>query len=272
MTMTAVRMWIFSRAPTMPNDDILERARASLEGVTPGPWYTNEDTSSAEYYVFTHKKRAWDDTVNSQGYDGAISSLPDAKFIAWTRTGVPALIAELTKAREERDANKKLVAELNEMDCDVIVERDHYEEVIGSLAATAGCTLEWSSGHEHGEFIAEALALQQDAIAVRDREIEKLKAIVNAPDPSDFLKATETEMRYQRVRWGAEGDAGKTDADWFWLIGYLAGKALHNPGNNHEKRLHRITTIAAAAGNWHAAELGATNMRPGSDLAESEGQ
>jgi hypothetical protein len=75
--------------------------------------------------------------------------------------------AELTKAREERDANKKLVAELNEMALDV---------VIGSLAATAGCTLEWSSGHEHGECIAEALAIQQDAIAVRDREIAELRA------------------------------------------------------------------------------------------------
>jgi hypothetical protein len=226
----------------MPNADILVTAAKSLEGVTPGPWYTNEDTSSAEYYVFTHNKRGWDYTVNSQGYDGAISSLPDAKFIAWTRTGVPALIAALTKAREE----------------------------------IACCQAEKSEDRlayfRDEERLRKARDLAEATIAARDREIAELKAIVNAPDPSDFLKATETEMRYQRVRWGAEGDAGKTDADWFWLIGYLAGKALHNPGNNHEKRLHRITTIAAAAGNWHAAELGATNMRPGSDLAESEGQ
>lgn len=49
-------------------------------------------------------------------------------------------------------------------------------------------------------------------------------------------------------------------APWFWLIGYLAGKALHNPPKDdmgdRDARLHRITTIAAAAANWHAATLG----------------
>ena len=93
-----------------------------------------------------------------------------------------------------------------------------------------------------------------------------------APEVFDFMKAVAEEMEYQREHWGSDHDAGKTDADWFWLIGYLAGKALHNPPHPEnplsddmiKMRLHRIITVAAAAGNWHAATLGThTQMRPG---------
>ena len=70
------------------------------------------------------------------------------------------------------------------------------------------------------------------------------------------------EAAFQREKWGADGDTGKAEADWFWLIGYLAGKVIR-PGASFEKKLHRIVTIAAAARNWHAAMLGQHNMRPG---------
>jgi hypothetical protein len=103
----------------------------------------------------------------------------------------------------------------------------------------------------------------------------------------DFVRAVVLEAAHQRERWGTEHDAGKTDADWFWLIGYLAGKALWNPGDMGdmvaafvgddaagakallEKKLHRIITIAAAAANWHLARSGVdSRMRPGIDAAE----
>ena len=44
----------------------------------------------------------------------------------------------------------------------------------------------------------------------------------------------------------------KTPEDWFWLIGYLVGKAIRpdDPG----KRLHHIITTAAACLNWHRHE------------------
>jgi hypothetical protein len=99
-------------------------------------------------------------------------------------------------------------------------------------------------------------------ITMLREENERLRSIVDMPDPIDFVHATEAEARHQRMRW--VGDGGKTDADWFWLIGYLAGKALHNPGDDEEKRLHRITTVASAACNWHAARMGVhTGMRAG---------
>lgn len=102
------------------------------------------------------------------------------------------------------------------------------------------------------------------------QENERLRALLNCPLTRDFVKAVELEAAHQRERWGSKSDAGKTDADWFWLIGYLGGKVLHTDNLEfpdekafEEKKLHRIITIAAAACNWHLAVLGKTDMRPG---------
>lgn len=98
------------------------------------------------------------------------------------------------------------------------------------------------------------LGSEQDKV-----DAEKYRAI-NTPEISDFIKAIELEALHQRDRWGAEGDAGKADTDWFWLIGYLAGKAINKP----EKALHHIITTAAACLNWHGAKTGHyTYMRAG---------
>lgn len=86
---------------------------------------------------------------------------------------------------------------------------------------------------------------------------------INTPEIADFLSAVHNEALHQRERWGTQGDAGKADADWFWLIGYLAGKAIR-PDTTPEKRLHHIITTAAACLNWHGARVGAyVDMRPG---------
>lgn len=90
-----------------------------------------------------------------------------------------------------------------------------------------------------------------------DAERARLAALLNTPEIHDFAAAVMLEAAHQRERWQGGHDQGKTDADWFWLIGYLAGKALHNPPHPEiaaaDKQLHRIITIAAAAANWHAA-------------------
>jgi hypothetical protein len=97
-------------------------------------------------------------------------------------------------------------------------------------------------------------------------EIERLDALINNPHTADFLEAVRTEAAHQRERWGSDHDAGKGDADWFWLIGYLAGKTLSKP----EKQLHHIITTAAACLNWHAARAGVdTRMRPGIEPPEA---
>lgn len=91
------------------------------------------------------------------------------------------------------------------------------------------------------------------------------KEIINTPETADFMAGVPLEAAHQRERWGANHDAGKTPEDWFWLIGYLAQKALRaqNAGDIAKACHHTISTAAALA-NWHAALTGAdTRMRPG---------
>lgn len=115
-----------------------------------------------------------------------------------------------------------------------------------------------------------ALLLAHVETKARDR-------ILNTPEFRSFADAVVLEAQHQRERWGTAHDAGKTDADWLWLLGYLASKALHNPigawatsESSAEKKLHRIITVAAAAANWHAAALGKSNMRPGIEPPDAE--
>lgn len=107
-----------------------------------------------------------------------------------------------------------------------------------------------------------------------------LRSRMNTPELHDFAKAVALEASHQRERWGSAHDEGKAPADWFWVIGYLAGKALashlkatiqddlpHVLGATNidrDKALHHTITAAAALANWHAAINGDhTGMRPG---------
>lgn len=95
-------------------------------------------------------------------------------------------------------------------------------------------------------------------------EVLRLTELINTPEIIDFVKAVQIEAVHQRERWGSAHDDGKTAADWFWLLGYLAGKALHSDkAGDTEKLLHHIITTAAACANWHAQVLGKCDMRPG---------
>lgn len=119
-----------------------------------------------------------------------------------------------------------------------------------------------------GDVFRKALLKELDAQVAAHQETQaKLDATLlalNTPEILDFVKAVPLEAAHQRERWGSEHDAGKAAADWFWLVGYLAGKALHmHTQGNTEKALHHTISTAAALANWHSAILGKTNMRPG---------
>lgn len=113
------------------------------------------------------------------------------------------------------------------------------------------------------EFKSERDAAKRDAARAFD-ERNILLAVLQSPEIVDFMKGVPLEAAHQRERWGTEHDEGKSPPDWFWLLGYLGGKALrsHLDGDT-DKALHHTITVAAVAANWHAAILGKTNMRPG---------
>lgn len=101
---------------------------------------------------------------------------------------------------------------------------------------------------------------------------ESCAEFLGTPQLEDFAQAVVSEAAHQRVRWSAEHDGGKTNADWYWLVGYLAGKCLTSAlTGNREKALHHVITTAAACANWHASIVGTdTRMRPGTSPAPPE--
>lgn len=88
-------------------------------------------------------------------------------------------------------------------------------------------------------------------------EAKRLHDLIWSPHVDDFLEAVRIEAAHQRDRWGEEHDGIKDDPDWYWLVGWVAGKAVHAASRAHtegtpqEKRLHHIITSAAVCLNWH---------------------
>ena len=134
-------------------------------------------------------------------------------------------------------------------------------ELAAIRAALTRCELAIPPRESTSDWLAHVLQtlLFEQAAAVR------MRALLDTPETEDFDKALPLEAAHQVKRWGSEHDAGKNPEDWFWLIGYLAGKALaaQKAGNDH-KAQHHCISAAAALRNWHAhIRSGETTMRPG---------
>lgn len=121
-------------------------------------------------------------------------------------------------------------------------------------------------------FSAMGMSVDEQRELVRGyRERQRLWALLNNPYNHDFLIGAVVEAGHQVDRWGTAHDRGKEPADWFWLVGYLAGKALQaQTSRDIDKALHHTISTAAALANWHASIAGTdTRMRPGiSDLQQ----
>jgi len=97
-----------------------------------------------------------------------------------------------------------------------------------------------------------------------DAEINDLRSLINNPITNDFIEGVTVEIPHQENRWGTDHDAGKDPSDWFWLVGYLSGKALFSAmAGDVEKARHHIITAAAALGNWFKSLENDSNMKPG---------
>ncbi len=112
-----------------------------------------------------------------------------------------------------------------------------------------------------------AIALQNEVLNTReerqkcadllhDEQMEHnlLKELLSRPEIDDFWEGIVTEAAHQRQRWGDAHDRDKSAENWFWLVGYLSGKALRASieGDKAKAKHHTIST-AAALFQWHQA-------------------
>lgn len=104
----------------------------------------------------------------------------------------------------------------------------------------------------------------QDRIALLE-EVDRLTALINCPHNDDWFDGVRIEAAHQQERWGTSHDAGKQPSDWFWLVGYLAGKCLMAcvAGDQFKARHHTISTAAVLLNWWRAISGQNTRMRPG---------
>ena len=85
-------------------------------------------------------------------------------------------------------------------------------------------------------------------------ERETLRDLLDTPLFDDITKAVGREAAHQIRRWGRAHDRSKSAENWFWLVGYLAGKALRSAiTGDLEKAKHHTISSAAALMQWHAA-------------------
>ena len=106
----------------------------------------------------------------------------------------------------------------------------------------------------------------QHQVATLSQERDTLLDLINSPHNAEFLEGVRREIAHQVHRWGTVHDRAKAPADWLWLLGYLAGKALHaHAAGDTEKALHHCISSAAVLANWHThILLGSGAMAPGS--------
>lgn len=142
------------------------------------------------------------------------------------------------------------------------------QSIIEELSFRAEMSADEALGVEDSEalfcvrIIAELRRLQT-LLDKSEAERERLSKLINNPHTEHFLEAVKLEAAHQQERWSSDHDAGKDDTDWFWLLGYLAGKAVR-PDSSHEKKLHHIITTAAACLNWHGR---ASGVHSGDEMA-----
>lgn len=87
-----------------------------------------------------------------------------------------------------------------------------------------------------------------------DARAVKATLMIDTPEIEDFLNGTRLEARHQIERWGDAHDRSKSAENWYWLVGYLAGKALRSAiAGDRDKALHHCISSAAALLNWHSA-------------------
>lgn len=98
-------------------------------------------------------------------------------------------------------------------------------------------------------------------------EVARLRALIDTPATDDFVESTKREAAHQIQRWGVEHQAAKAPSDFFWLVGYLAGKADRSATlGETDKAKHHLVAAAAVLLNWFRRLSGEDQtFQPGSN-------
>jgi hypothetical protein len=132
---------------------------------------------------------------------------------------------------------------------------------------------------------------EYEQLLAKAQEFDRLHALVNTPELVDFPAAVHLEAVHQEERWGKKEQESKAAIDWFWLVGYLSGRALEHDreaerlsaqateaeadrafhdtqiAHHREKAVHHTITTAAALNHWHASMLRKARTAGGGGLA-----
>lgn len=81
--------------------DLVERAKAALEGVTEGPWETRSDYMELTRVVHSGEAEFALFLCCDCGVEAGAGEGRDAEFIAAARTLVPELVAEVERLRQQ---------------------------------------------------------------------------------------------------------------------------------------------------------------------------
>ena len=117
------------------------------------------------------------------------------------------------------------------------------------------------STHSVGVGLLSRLAHDAELARTLDKQI-------NSPQTANFLAAVASEAAHQVQRWGEAHDRGKSAENWFWLVGYLAGKCLRAciEGDKFKAQHHTVSSAAALLNWWKAIEGDQTGSGTGQDL------
>jgi hypothetical protein len=121
---------------------------------------------------------------------------------------------------------------------------------------------------EQIDILRARVALLEGALADEQMEHNLLKELLSRPEIDDFWDGLVLEAAHQRQRWGDAHDRSKSAENWFWLVGYLSGKALRSAieGDAAKARHHTISSAAALFQWWKAIRSSVNGVGLDADL------
>lgn len=101
----------------------------------------------------------------------------------------------------------------------------------------------------HGKAIS--LSELVDELFVARARVTELEQTINSPHNADWFEGVRIEAAHQMERWILY-DEKKEDTDWYWTLGYLAGKCLAAMAKGDiEKAKHHTISTGALLLNWY---------------------